>query len=152
MNDMQIEDIPYDYALCYATDEQCGRASHCLRRQAARLNEEQEKPRSVAYCVTPTYVTRVSTGTPCEHFRPDTPLRYARGMSHLFDAVPRSIYSQVRKRVMQVFSCERIFYYAQKGEYLTSPDEQKRILSIFAQTGLPEPSFDAYEMRPNWEA
>ena len=53
---------------------------------------------------------------------------------------------------MQVFSCERIFYYAQKGEYLTSPEEQKRINAIFSKAGLPAPSFDEYVTQPNWRA
>ena len=37
---MKTEDIPYDYTYCYATDEQCPKAVHCLRSHAARLNEE----------------------------------------------------------------------------------------------------------------
>ena len=38
---MKTEDIPYDYTYCYATDEQCPKAVHCLCSHAARLNEEQ---------------------------------------------------------------------------------------------------------------
>ena len=147
---MKAEDIPYDYTYCYATDEQCTQTGHCLRRHAAKMNEEQPEPYSAVSCVTPTYVAKVTTGKPCKHYRSDTPLRYARGMNHLFDDVPRSLDPQVRQRVMQVFSCERIFYYAQTGEYLTSPEEQKRINAIFSKAGLPDPSFDEYVTQPNW--
>ena len=38
---MKTEDIPYDYTYCYATDEQCPKAVHCLCSHAAKLNEEQ---------------------------------------------------------------------------------------------------------------
>ena len=34
---MKTEDIPYDYTYCYATDEQCPKAVHCLE-QAISLN------------------------------------------------------------------------------------------------------------------
>lgn len=38
---MKTEDIPYDYTYCYATDEQCPKAVHCLCSHAARLNENK---------------------------------------------------------------------------------------------------------------
>ena len=40
-DNMKTEDIPYDYTYCYATDEQCPKAVHCLCSHAAMLNEEQ---------------------------------------------------------------------------------------------------------------
>ena len=104
---MNIEEIPSGYAHCYATDEQCSQAAHCLRAQAARLNETQPTPREHLHCVTPAYVARVAAGTACAYFRPDTPSRYARGMRHLFDAIPRSSYSKIRDQVIRVFSSER---------------------------------------------
>ncbi|MDO4165235.1 MAG: DUF6078 family protein [Bacteroides sp.] len=149
---MQLEDIPHNYTYCYATAEQCSQASLCLRYHAARLNEEQDAPRSALSCVTPAYVAKVSAGTACKYFRDSTRLQYARGMQHLFDAVPRSQWMRVRNDVMRVFSCERRFYYAQKGEQLITPAEQKRIKTIFANAGLSAPAFDHYEMKPDWTA
>ena len=96
---MKTEDIPYDYTYCYATDEQCTQTGHCLRRHAAKMNEEQPEPYSVVSCVTPTYVAKVATGKPCKHYRSDTPLRYARGMNHLFDDVPQIGRASCRERV-----------------------------------------------------
>ena len=148
---MNIEEIPSGYAHCYATDEQCSQAAHCLRAQAARLNETQPTPREHLHCVTPAYVARVAAGTACAYFRPDTPSRYVRGMRHLFDAIPRSSYSKIRDQVIRVFSSERIFYYARKGEYLITPAQQERILAIFAKANLPTPQFDAYETGLCWE-
>ncbi len=37
---MQIEEIPFGYA----TDKECAKAAHCLRRQVARLYQLQPEP------------------------------------------------------------------------------------------------------------
>ena len=50
---MQIEEIPFGYASCYATDKECAKAVHCLRRQVARLYQLQPEPPTTNYCVTP---------------------------------------------------------------------------------------------------
>ena len=115
------------------------------------MNEEDlAQPREILSCITPTYVNRVATGQSCVHFRSDALLRYARGMKTLFDDVPKGKYASVRSRVMNCFSCERIFYYAQKGEQLISPKEQERIANVFKNVGLPVPLFDQYELYPDW--
>ena len=148
---MKIDDIPYNYAHCYATLEQCPKSSQCLRSHAARMNEEDvAKPQEVLYCITPAYVGRVAAGQACGHFRSDIPLRFARGMKNLFDDVPKGKYATIRTQVMRCFSCQRIFYYAQKGDQLISPKEQERILAVFKNAGLPVPLFDKYELCPDW--
>ena len=148
---MKIDDIPYNYAYCYATLEQCSKSSQCLRSHAARMNEEDvAKPREVLYCITPAYIGRVASGQACGHFRSDIPLRFARGMKNLFDDVPKGKYATIRTQVMRCFSCQRIFYYAQKGDQLISPKEQERILAVFKNAGLPVPLFDKYELCPDW--
>ena len=148
---MKIDDVPYGYAHCYASDEQCAQRKTCLRSHAARMNEEDlAKPREILSCITPTYINRVATGETCTYYRSDTLLRYARGMKTLFDAVPKGQYTAVRSRVIGCFSCERIFYYAQKGEQLISPKEPARIASVFKNAGLPIPQFDQYELYPDW--
>ncbi len=147
---MRIENIPFDYAYCYATEQQCKQSTQCLRHHAARLNEEQTKPRERLISITPTYLQRVEQGDICAHFRSDTPLRYARGMQHLFDAVPRVHYSRIRKRVINVFSSERLFFYAQKGEHLISPTQQDKIAAIFQEVGLETPTYKSYELHPDW--
>ncbi len=147
---MRIENIPFDYAYCYATAQQCTLSAQCLRHHAAQLNEEQTKPRERLITISPTYIERVAQGEKCGHFRSDVPLRYALGMKHLFDVVPKVHYSHVRKRVMGVFSSERLFFYAQKGEHLISPEQQSKIAHIFQQVGLEAPVFESYELHPDW--
>ena len=121
---MQIEEIPFGYASCYATDKECAKAVHCLRRQVARLYQLQPEPPTTNYCVTPAYVAQVAKGEACREFRSDAPMRYARGMRRLFDHIPKAQYHSVRYDVMNVFSSERAFYYAQKGDQLISPEQQ----------------------------
>lgn len=147
---MQINDIPYNYAHCYATPRQCAQSNRCLRSHAARMNEELVKPKEAVLCITSGYVERVAAGEACAHFRSDALLRHARGMKTLFDVVPKVKYATVRRQVMSCFSSERLFYYAQKGNQLISPKEQLRIVSVFKRAGLAEPSFDEYELYPDW--
>ena len=64
---MKAEDIPYDYTYCYATDEQCTQTGHCLRRHAAKMNEEQPEPYSAVSCVTPTYVGKTLQTLPLRY-------------------------------------------------------------------------------------
>lgn len=148
---MQIEEIPFGYASWYATDKECAKAVHCLRRQVARLYQLQPEPPTTNYCVTPAYVAQVAKGEACREFRSDAPMRYARGMRRLFDHIPKAQYHSVRYDVMNVFSSERAFYYAQKGDQLISPEQQAEITTIFNEYELPAPQFDSYEQRPDWE-
>lgn len=64
---------------------------------------------------------------------------------------PKPQYHSVRYDVMNVFSSERAFYYAQKGDQLISPEQQAEITTIFNEYELPAPQFDSYEQRPDWE-
>lgn len=148
---MKVDDVPFSFAHCYAKEEQCGKRQQCLRHHAARMNDEYlAKPKEMLMCITPDYVSRVAKGEDCKHYRSDKLLRYARGMKVLFDSVPKSQYATIRTRVINCFSCERTFYYAQKGEQLISPAEQSSIASVFIKEGLPIPQFDKYELHPEW--
>ena len=64
---------------------------------------------------------------------------------------PQSAVPQRALRCNDVFSSERAFYYAQKGDQLISPEQQAEITTIFNEYELPAPQFDSYEQRPDWE-
>ena len=117
-----------------------------------RSEEDLSKPREIVSCVTPIYLASVASGKACRHFRSDAPLRYARGMKKLFDAVPKGQYGTIRTKVMNCFSSERVFYYAQRGDQLISPKEQARISAVFKSAGFTVPMFDTYELSPDWTA
>lgn len=149
---MNYEDIPYGYAHCYATAEQCPQCNHCLRHHAAVMNEALATPNERVNCVTTAYIHKVASGHSCAHFRSDEPLRYARGMKGIFDMVPKKLYPQVRNQVINCFSSERVFYYAQNGQQLISPSQQQRIAHVFEAIGLAAPTYTQYVMRPNWDS
>lgn len=89
---MNYEDIPYGYAHCYATAEQCPQCNHCLRHHAAVMNEALATPHERVNCVTTAYSHKVASGQPCAHYRSDEPIRYAQGMKGIFDMVPKKLY------------------------------------------------------------
>ena len=147
---MNYEEIPYEYAHCYATAAKRDRCESCLHHQVAMMNESLATPHEEAMCITAAYIDKVASGTPCTHYRSNVPLRYACGMEGLFDLVPKSLYPDLRHRVMDCFSSERAFYYAQNGKQLISPDTQQSIIREFEQAGLPAPVFTHLELRVNW--
>lgn len=145
-----VQNIPYHYLYCFATDEACPRASHCLHATAARLLGQSERTDPPALqSVSPVYIQK--SAAQCSFFRDSTPVRFARGMTHLFDLVPYKQLRQVRLQVMGCFSCERYFYYSQEGKRLITPQEQKAIQNVFRRAGIsPVPDFDEYSEGVNW--
>lgn len=147
-----LQDVPDGYAYCFAGKDKCPKASSCLRAMAAQLLSESEEsqPKSVR-AVNPFYVGRLSDLSACACYRSSEPLRYARGMSHLFDELPLKQASLVRLRVMGCFSCERYFYHCRKGDRLITPEEQRRIAGVFKSIGIEaKPKFDGYEYGLAW--
>ena len=117
-----------------------------MLRHRQRMRESSTLP-SPPSCPTISVATRTADN---ELLR-NAPMRYARGMRRLFDHIPKAQYHSVRYDVMNVFSSERAFYYAQKGDQLISPEQQAEITTIFNEYELPAPQFDSYEQRPDWE-
>ena len=130
-----VQDIPHNYLYCFATDEACPRAPHCLHATAARLRSQSERtdPPSLQ-SVSPVYIRK--SAARCRFFRDDTPVRFARGMTNMFEDLPLKQARIVRRQVMACFSCESYFYQSRKGERLITPDEQKAIEEVFHSAGV----------------
>lgn len=146
-----LQNVPYGYEYCFAGKDKCPRAATCLRAISAQLlSESDEQPQDVR-AVNPFYVDRLSDFASCARYRSNKPLRYAKGMSRLFDEVPLRQASTVRLRVMGCFSCERYYYHCRKGERLITPEEQQRIARVFSAAGIEDkPKFDSYEYGLAW--
>ena len=142
---IQLKDIPKDYLYCFATAEACPRCATCLHALAARLlTESGETQPTVIQSVNPNHAQHPPKD--CKHYRDSTPVRFARGMSRLFDDVPMRQGKPLRRKVMACFSCERYFYYSRGGDRLITPKEQEGIARVFRETGISEaPKFDNYE-------
>lgn len=90
--------------------------------------------------------------TQCAQYRSAQPQRFARGLTHLFDGVPRGVYPALRADVERIFSSRRTYFYCRKGMLLVSPAEQHAIAQAFAQHGVDEPPrYDGYEDCCAWD-
>lgn len=141
---IQLKDVPKDYLYCFGA-EACPRSATCLHAMAARLlSESGETNPRIVRSVNPNLARQAAT--PCPFYRDNTPVRYARGMTHLFDDVPMKSGKVVRRKVMGCFSCESYFYLSRRGERLITPSEQQSIEAVFRSAGLEKgPIFDSYE-------
>lgn len=125
----------------------------CLRAIAAQtLAESEEEGKHILYCVNPVYVQRLSPTDSCRYYRNNKPVRYAKGITQLFEDLPLKQSRIVRLRVMQCFSCESYFYQSRKGKRLISPQEQEAIRNVFRSAGVVgEPKFDEFRYDLAWE-
>ena len=150
---MLLQDIPPYYAYCFGGKDLCPQAATCLRAIAAQtLAESEEEGKHILYCVNPVYVQRLSPTDSCRYYRNNKPVRYAKGITQLFEDLPLKQSRIVRLRVMQCFSCESYFYQSRKGKRLISPQEQEAIRNVFRSARVVgEPKFDEFRYDLAWE-
>ena len=146
------QDIPQEYAHCFAGKDNCPKADSCLRAIAARILTESKEPQpQTVNTVNDLYLKQLTTQTSCPLYRSSEPARYAKGMTRIFDELPVKQAASVRSRVIGCFSCERYFYHSRNGKRLISPEEQRKIANVFRSTGLGiTPQFDGYEYVIEW--
>ncbi|KXB85286.1 hypothetical protein HMPREF3034_00275 [Prevotella sp. DNF00663] len=140
---------PADYVVCMLTEGKCALSASCLRSKmfAANVDEKQ----TYMHMLNPYALADGLSGTPCTYYRSAQKQQLARGMLHIFDNVPRKIYPEVRRAVMDCFSSYRQFYYCRKGEKLISPSAQNAVMEVFKRYRLDtEHLFDAYEEGFDW--
>lgn len=147
-----LQNIPPGYAHCITGKDSCPKASGCLRAIAAKLLTESKEPQPPTLnVVNEIYIKQLDDQASCTLYRSSEPLRYAKGMTHLFDELPLKQASNVRQKVIGCFSCERYFYHSRRGDRLISPEEQQKIANVFRATGLGiTPKFDGYEYAIAW--
>lgn len=149
---IQQHEIPYGYAHCFAGKDRCPQAGTCLKAIAARLLAESKEPQpQTVHAVNALYVEQLADLSACAQYRSSEPVRFAKGMTHLFDDLPVKQATAVRRKVMGCFSCERNFYHCRKGSRLISPEEQQKIAHLFLTANLGiTPQFDSYEYAVAW--
>jgi|GEM_PF-19584 hypothetical protein len=144
--------MPQSYTCCTTVEGQCPLWEHCLR---SRVYRETFSPVMLAPLIeTVNFKSpKVNALTEqCTAYRSDRPQRFARGMSHIFDLVPKVKYRAVQQSVQACFGCRHTYFYCKKGEQLISPKEQAAIAQTFSRYGIAEPPrFDSYEECYNWE-
>lgn len=148
---LRTGNMPKDYIYCPVADEVCPRARHCLRALAYRMLPTMEQPAKPGpiRIVHPACQTTAKDG--CEYYREDTPVRFARGMTKLFDDIPHRLEADMRRRIMACFSCRSYYFQSRKGERLITPQEQQSIANVFRRAGLEAgPIFDSYIEEVYW--
>lgn len=147
-----LQDIPKNYAYCFAGKGICPKADTCLRAIAAQVltDSPEDTPKRID-SINPVYVQRLPDLNTCPCYRDNTPVRYARGMTKLFEDLPLKQARLIRLRVMNCFSCESYFYQSRKGIRLISLKEQQAIQRVFLSAGITGgPKFDEYQYSLAW--
>ena len=148
---LRTDNIPKDYIYCTADSGACPRAGHCLRAIAYLLTTTAEPANSPA-TIRIVHPARIASAADrCDYYRDSTPVRFARGMTTLFEDIPLKQARIVRRKVMACFSCESYFYLSRKGKRLITPNEQKAIEKAFQSSGVASvPRYDGYEEGVDW--
>ena len=145
MNELDIDysKMPQTYAVCWA--DGCPKADTCLRKKcASHLPAKQ------------LYVPSVNLGAvdcaagECTEYRSAQPERNAYGMRHVYDAVPKNLYSQLHNRIMTRIG-KRMYYYCYHEERPITPAMQRVFDQEFQAAGMVVPVvFDRYVDEINW--
>lgn len=86
----------------------------------------------------------------CEYYRPNTPVRYARGFTRVAELLTVRVAGTFRLRLISYFG-RKNYYLARKGEYLINPAAQQYIISQAEALGLRlDDYFDEYVERYDW--
>lgn len=148
---MNDTDIPTGYIGCMADDATCPQAARCLRALAYRLRARQPEQPDWLTIINPANTASRYATPQCAHFRPATPVRYVKGMQHLFDNVPLAQAGGLRRDVGHCFTSRRMYYRYRTGEYLLPPRMQEDIARIFRRHGIADgPCFDNYVESYDW--
>ncbi|WP_298552937.1 DUF6078 family protein [uncultured Parabacteroides sp.] len=142
--EFNYQSAPYDYAHCF--NGQCACAGKCLRHMLAALIPAD---RNYVAVVNPNKVG--SDGKSCPFFREKRLMRFAVGMSHLYDNLTYRDATAVKRPIYSHFG-RSTYYRMRNGERPITPEEQVFIKNIFRTYGITsEPVFDAYRDDYDWE-
>lgn len=136
------EQVPKNYLHCQHA--QCQRSADCLRFLAAsRINSSV----SSFSIVNPAYVAGKAE---CPYFKPGQLIRFASGITHLFDNLPHTKAIKVRRIICNHFG-KNTYYRFRSKERLIKPEEQDFIREVFVKENVEEePLFDRYIDRYDW--
>ncbi len=142
-SNFNYKEVPYDYLRCQNSD--CEQAENCLRYQVGLLQDEET---SIFRMLNPLYVKLQGE---CKYFAPDQMVRYAQGITHLFDKLPYDKYLKIKKMIINKLNHSE-FYRIYRKEKMLTPDQQDFIKRIFEEEKIKEkPTFDEYIERYDWQ-
>lgn len=121
MNDLENLQAPHNFGVC---------ASACCTKRFTCLRYIALQNASLQYPFLPTLTPRKleSMKGKCEYYRPNTPVRYARGFTRVSELLTVRVAGTFRLRLISYFG-RKNYYLARKGEYLINPAAQQYIIS-----------------------
>ncbi len=143
MKNFDYTAVPYGFIHCLNAG--CPQAHECLRHLAAQHIPAEVKSFTAlnpAFCSTPE--------APCPHYKSAVAVRFARGITHLYDELPYRAAVAIKQELIFSFSRSR-YYRINRKELHISPKEQAIIARIFRKHGVTtEPQYDAFEEGYIW--
>lgn len=133
---------PSRFALCYKSD--CRRAGECLRYQVAGCVSGE---RSVVCVVNP---LSISSDEGCGQFKACHVLKYAYGMTGVWDRLPYRAVKDVRHCMLSHFG-KTHFYRLMRKQRCFRPEDQVYVEGVFRKFGIAsELVFDSYQLDYEW--
>lgn len=132
----ELYEVPEHYLLCF--NDNCSKAQTCLHRIVAQGNYIKD---NVVNAVNPARFNE----TNCTYYAPNTPVRLAYGMLHIFDNVLARDIAAMRNELREHFG-NGSYYLRRNGTLPITPSEQQYIARLFRKYGYAEePVFDNYK-------
>ncbi|MDL2223715.1 DUF6078 family protein [Bacteroidales bacterium OttesenSCG-928-M06] len=134
--DINYKEVPRNFLHCLNTE--CNQAKDCLRFKVGIAANEDVPHYSM---INPAYVKKQGT---CRFFEPVTIVRYALGITHLYDNLPHTKYLRIKTAIHKYLEHNR-YYRIYNRLYLITPEQQEFIRDVFRKEGIEtEPIFDEY--------
>lgn len=135
--------IPHSFGYCL--NSTCIHAAKCLRQLAtSRIPKE----RNFITLVNP--VSIAPSGKDCPHFKADSLLQFAQGMTHLLDHIPHNDAIIIKQQMLNYFG-KNYYYRLWRKERLFTPSQQKYVRQLFEHRGISDaPVFDEYIEQYEW--
>ena len=143
MNEKLLKEKAKHYLVCYY--EPCQKREHCLRWLVGPHVPETEL---VKECVNVTNA-EVRAGR-CSFYKPDTPLKMARGMTLFYEEMPRRIAVSIKQKLETDFG-HTAYYNFRNGKQPITPEKQQHIANVCREHGWTEPPvYDAMTEEYDW--
>lgn len=141
---LDYKEVPRGYLHCLNAG--CIRSADCLRFKAGAIADEDITSFSI---LNPAYAKKQNE---CHFFQSDEKVRYAYGISHLYDGLLHTIYIKLKKAVYNHFG-HNTYYRIYRKEYPLRPQDQAAIRKLFLKEGIEtEPVYDEYVERYEFQS
>lgn len=142
-DDFDYTSVPHGYLHCLKAE--CSCSMDCLRYQIARHAGAQMVAITI---VNPAYLA--GREEPCPYFKENHQVRFALGITHLYDNLPYAKAVKIRRQLKDHLHRTTYYRIYRRERYIT-PKEQSLIQDVFRKEGIPEePAYDECVYGYDW--